>query len=122
MLDHHKSAADHRIFLPLRVIRLDMDVRGASGLGVFSPDSPSSLWCALLKTNRDICVAIPAECRVLAARHGAARLERWKEIAAWGQRNREIYGAWLAMDQKFNKLAAGIAEGAQRVVFNGQVS
>jgi hypothetical protein len=126
MLDHHKSAAEQLTGFSCRcgVIHFDMDKSGARlAWEFFHPDSPVPDLVRFVE-DRDIWVwQYPQSAGFLAALDMEPfDFERWKEIAAWGPaQSRDFMARGLAMDQKFNKLAAGIAEGAQRVVFNGQV-
>jgi len=124
MLDHHKSAAEKLTGFACRcgVVHFDMNKSGARlAWEFFHPHAPIP---ALLKyvEDRDIWKWEFAES---AAFLSALDMEeqgfaRWREIADFTPGQLQAFMArGEAMDQKYRKLCADIAEGAQPLVFNG---
>lgn len=126
LLDHHQSAAEQLSGFSCRcgVVHFDMNKSGARlAWEFFQPDSPVPALVRFVE-DRDIWVwQYPQSASFLAALDMEPfDFGRWHEIAAWGPSQlRDFMARGQAMDEKFNKLAAGIAQGAQRLVFNGQV-
>lgn len=125
MLDHHKSAAEKLTGFACRcgVVHFDMDKSGARlAWEFFHPDAPLPDLVRFVE-DRDIWAwRFPESAAYLAALDMEPfDLERWREIAAFTPGQREAFMArGQAMDEKFHKLAADIAEGAQPLTFNGQ--
>jgi hypothetical protein len=124
MLDHHKSAAEKLTGFACRcgVVHFDMGKSGARlAWEFFHPNEPIP---ALLRyvEDRDIW---KWEFEESAAFLSALDMEdqtfaRWEEIAAFTPDELERFTSrGAAMDEKYRKLAASIAEGAQPLVFNG---
>lgn len=124
MLDHHKSAAEKLTGFACRcgVVHFDMAKSGARlAWEFFHPDAPVPSLIRYVE-DRDIWKWEFAESAGFLA---ALDMEpqdfaRWREIAAFtpGELDR-FMARGAAMDEKFRKLAADIAEGAQPLVFNG---
>lgn len=124
MLDHHKSAAEKLTGFACRcgVVHFDMAKSGARlAWEFFHPDAPVPALIRYVE-DRDIWKWEFAESAGFLA---ALDMEpqdfaRWREIAAFtpGELDR-FMARGAAMDEKFRKLAADIAEGAQPLVFNG---
>jgi len=125
MLDHHKSAAEKLTGFACRcgVVHFDMDKSGARlAWEFFHPDAPLPDLVRFVE-DRDIWAwRFPESAAYLAALDMEPfDLERWREIAAFTPEQLERFMArGAAMDEKFHKLAADIAEGAQPLTFNGQ--
>lgn len=125
MLDHHKSAAEHLTGFACRcgVVHFDMDKSGSRlAWEFFQRDRPLPDLVRFIE-DRDIWTwQYPESAGFLAA----LDMERfdfahWATIASFDARQLQAFMArGQAMDEKFNKLAADIAEGAQPLVFNGQ--
>lgn len=125
MLDHHKSAAEHLTGFACRcgVVHFDMNKSGARlAWEFFQPGKPLPDLFRFIE-DRDIWTwQYPQSAGFLAA----LDMERfdfahWAAIAAFDAQALDAFMArGQAMDDKFNKLAADIAEGAQPLVFNGQ--
>ena len=124
MLDHHKSAAEKLTGFACRcgVVHFDMSKSGARlAWEFFHPHEPVP---ALLRyvEDRDIW---KWEFEESAAFLSALDMEeqgfaRWKEIAGFTPEQLTSFMArGAAMDEKYRKLAADMAEGAQPLVFNG---
>ena len=124
MLDHHKSAAEKLTGFACRcgVVHFDMNKSGARlAWEFFHPHEPMP---ALFKyvEDRDIWKWEFAES---AAFLSALDMEeqgfaRWREIADFTpEQLQQFMVRGEAMDQKYRKLCADIAEGAQPLVFNG---
>ena len=124
MLDHHKSAAEKLTGFACRcgVVHFDMNKSGSRlACEFFHPNEPIP---ALLKyvEDRDIWKWEFAESAAFlsALDMEAQGFARWKEIAAFTPEQLEQFMArGAAMDEKYRKLCADIAEGAQPLVFNG---
>jgi len=125
MLDHHKSAAEKLTGFVCRcgVVHFDMHKAGSRlAWEFFQPARPIPDLVRFIE-DRDIWVwQYPESAGFLAA----LDMERfdfvhWAEMASF---NAAQLGAFMArgqaMDEKFSKLAADIAEGAQPLTFNGQ--
>ena len=125
LLDHHKSAAEKLSGFACRcgVIHFDMDKSGARlAWEFFQPARPLPDVVRFVE-DRDIWVwQFPESAGFLAALDMEAfEFARWAEIAAFSPLQLTSFMArGQAMDEKFSKLAADIAEGAQPVTFNGQ--
>jgi len=125
MLDHHKSAAEHLTGFACRcgVVHFDMDKSGSRlAWEFFQRDRPLPDLVRFIE-DRDIWTwQYPESAGFLAA----LDMERfdfahWATIAGFDAGQLLAFMArGQAMDEKFNKLAADIAEGAQPLVFNGQ--
>ena len=124
MLDHHKSAAEKLTGFACRcgVVHFDMDKSGARlAWEFFHPHEPMP---ALLKyvEDRDIWKwEFPESASFLSALDMEPQtFERWQEIATFNTEQIHTFMArGGAMDEKYRKLAADIAEGAQPLTFNG---
>jgi hypothetical protein len=125
MLDHHKSAAEKLTGFACRcgVVHFDMDKCGARlAWEFFHPDTPLPDLVRYIE-DRDIWVwRHPESPGFLAALDmEPVNFPRWAEIASFTPAEVALFMArGQAMDEKFSKLAADIAENAQAVVFNGQ--
>lgn len=124
MLDHHKSAADQLEGFVCRcgVVHFDMHKSGARlAWEFFQRETPLPDLVRFVE-DRDIWVwQFPESAGFLAALDMEPfSFERWNEIAGFDAMQLAMYvERGRAMDEKFNKLAAGIAESAQPVAFNG---
>ena len=125
MLDHHKSAAEQLTGFACRcgVLHFDMHKSGSRlAWEFFQPDKPLPDLVRFIE-DRDIWVwQYPESPGFLAALDMEPfDFAHWSAMAAFdaGQLQR-FMARGQAMDDKFTKLAADIAEGAQPVVFNGQ--
>ena len=124
MLDHHKSAADKLTGFSCRcgVVHFDMHKSGARlAWEFFHPEQPVPDLVRFVE-DRDIWVwQYPESAGFLAALDMEPfNFERWNEIASFDAVQLSIYvERGRAMDEKFSKLASGIAEGAQALTFNG---
>ena len=124
VLDHHKSAAEKLTGYQCRcgVVHFDMNKSGARlAWEFFHPDKPvpgliryiedRDIWKWEFAESAPFLAALDMEVRSFA---------RWAEIAAFTP---EQEAAFMvrggAMDEKYQKLCADIAESAQPVVFNG---
>ncbi len=124
MLDHHKSAAEKLTGFACRcgVVHFDMDKSGARlAWEFFHPHEPIP---ELLKyvEDRDIWKWEFAESAgfLSALDMEEQDFARWREIASFTPGQLTMFMArGAAMDEKYRKLAADIAEGAQPLVFNG---
>ena len=125
MLDHHKSAAEKLTGFACRcgVVHFDMDKSGARlAWEFFQPAEPVPAL-VLFVEDRDIWAWQYPESPGFLAALDMEPLDfaRWAEIAAFSSAGLTNFMArGVAMDEKFSKLAADIAEGAQPIVFNGQ--
>ncbi len=125
MLDHHKSAAEKLTGFACRcgVVHFDMSKSGARlAWEFFQPDRVVPDLVRFVE-DRDIWVwQYPESPAFLAALDMEPMdLPRWAEIAAFTPSQvTEFMARGQAMDEKFNKLANDIAEGAQPISFNGQ--
>jgi oligoribonuclease NrnB/cAMP/cGMP phosphodiesterase (DHH superfamily) len=125
MLDHHKSAAEKLTGFSCRcgVVHFDMDKSGARlAWEFFQPNKPVPDLVRFVE-DRDIWVwQYPESAGFLAALDmESLDFARWAEIAAFSPAQRiDFMARGQAMDEKFSKLAADIADGAQPITFNGQ--
>ncbi len=125
LLDHHKSAAEKLTGFACRcgVVHFDMDKSGARlAWEFFQPDQPVPELVKFIE-DRDIWVwQYPQSASFLAALDMEAfDFTRWNEIAQFNaEQLQQFMARGQAMDEKFAKLAADIADGAQALVFNGQ--
>lgn len=125
LLDHHKSAAEKLTGFACRcgVVHFDMSKSGARlAWEFFHPDAPVPALVSYVE-DRDIWAWKHPESPAFLAALDMEPLDfgRWAQIAAYGPQELETFMArGQAMDEKFAKLAADIAEGALPVVFNGQ--
>ncbi|WP_296915721.1 DHHA1 domain-containing protein [Polaromonas sp.] len=125
LLDHHKSAAEKLSGFACRcgVVHFDMHKSGARlAWEFFQPARPLPDLVRFIE-DRDIWVwQYPESAGFLAALDMEAfEFARWAEIASFSPVQLAAFMArGQAMDEKFSKLAADIAEGAQPVTFNGQ--
>ena len=124
MLDHHKSAAEKLTGFACRcgVVHFDMARSGARlAWEFFHPGAPvpalvryvedRDLWKWEYEESAAFLSALDMEPQTFA---------RWHEIAAFTPAQlTQFMARGAAMDEKFRKLAASIAEGAQPLVFNG---
>lgn len=125
LLDHHKSAADTLQGFVCRcgTLHFDMHKSGARlAWEFFLPDLPvpplvqyvedRDLWNWKLEHSAAFLAALDME---------AFDFHRWNAIARMDADELQAFMArGAAMDEKFTKLAADIAEGAQEVIFNGE--
>ena len=124
MLDHHKSAAEKLTGFACRcgVVHFDMDKSGARlAWEFFHPDQPVPMLLQYIE-DRDIWKwEFPESAAFLSALDMEPQgFARWQEIAAFSPAQIDSFMArGGAMDEKYRKLAADIAEGAQPVTFNG---
>ena len=125
LLDHHKSAAEKLSGFACRcgVVHFDMHKSGARlAWEFFQPARPLPDLVRFVE-DRDIWVwQYPESAGFLAALDMEAfEFARWAEIASFSPVQLAAFMArGQAMGEKFSKLAADIAEGAQPVTFNGQ--
>ncbi len=124
MLDHHKSAAEKLTGFACRcgVVHFDMSKSGARlSWEFFHPDQPVPMLLQYIE-DRDIWKwEFPESAAFLSALDMEPQdFVRWQEIAAFTPAQIDAFMArGGAMDEKYRKLAADIAEGAQPVTFNG---
>jgi uncharacterized protein len=125
LLDHHKSAAEKLTGFACRcgVVHFDMGKSGARlAWEFFHPDAVLPELIRYIE-DRDIWAwRYPESPAFLAALDMEPfDFARWAQIAAFTRPELETFMArGQAMDEKFAKLAADIADGAQPVAFNGQ--
>jgi hypothetical protein len=125
MLDHHKSAAEKLSGFACRcgVVHFDMNKSGARlAWEFFHPDAPLPDLIRFVE-DRDIWVwQYPETAGFLSALDMEPfDFSRWAGIASFNPAERAAFTArGEAMDEKFRKLAADIAEGAEPITFNGQ--
>ena len=125
LLDHHKSAAEKLTGFACRcgVVHFDMAKSGARlAWEFFQPGAPLPDLVRFIE-DRDIWVwRYPESAGFLAALDMEPfDFARWTEIASFSPAQLTAFMArGKAMDEKFSKLAADIADGAQPVTFNGQ--
>lgn len=125
MLDHHKSAADKLDGFACRcgVVFFDMKKSGSRlAWEFFQSEQPVPDLIRFVE-DRDIWVwQYPESPGFLAALDMEPfEFARWQEIVSFNAVQLANYiERGKAMDEKFTKLATGIAEGAQSLVFNGQ--
>ena len=124
MLDHHKSAAEKLTGFACRcgVVHFDMDKSGARlAWEFFHPGQPIPTLLKYIE-DRDIWKwEFPESAGFLSALDMEPQeFSRWSEIAGYSPAQLDAFMArGAAMDEKYRKLAADIAEGAQPLVFNG---
>jgi len=124
MLDHHKSAADRLTGFACRcgVVHFDLSKSGARlAWEYFWPEKALPDLVRFVE-DRDIWVwQYPQSPGFLAALDMEPNeFGRWQEIAAFDAGQLASYiERGRAMDEKFSKLAAGMAEHARPLVFNG---
>lgn len=125
LLDHHKSAADSLQGFACRcgAVHFDLHKSGARlAWEFFQPDAPlpdlvryiedRDLWRWKLAHSAAFLAALDME---------AFDMARWDAIARMDEAALQAFMArGAAMDEKFTKLAADIAENAQEVVFLGE--
>lgn len=125
LLDHHKSAADALAGFACRcgVVHFDMAKSGARlAWEFFLPNEPVPDLVRYVE-DRDLWNwQFPESAAYLAALDMEPQdLARWNEIAAFTPaQSAQFMARGQAMDEKFAKLAADIAEGAEPVLFNGE--
>lgn len=124
MLDHHKSAAEKLDGFQCRcgVVHFDMHKSGARLAWEFFHPQAALPDLVRYVEDRDIWVwQFPESAGFLAALDMEGfDFARWSEIASFDAAQLAAYiERGRAMDEKFNKLAADLAEGAQPIVFNG---
>ncbi|MBK7005167.1 MAG: phosphoesterase [Burkholderiales bacterium] len=125
LLDHHQSAADKLTGFACRcgVVHFDMGKSGARlAWEFFHPDQSVPELVKFIE-DRDIWVwRYPESAAFLAALDMEVfDFARWAEIAAFdAEQLAQFMARGQAMDEKFSKLAADIADGAQPVLFNGE--
>ena len=125
MLDHHKSAAEKLTGFECRcgVVHFDMSKSGSRLAWEFFQPQRALPDLVRYIEDRDIWVwQYPESAGFLAALDMEAHtFEHWAEIAAYTPEQLDFFMArGQAMDEKFSKLAADIAAGAEPVTFNGQ--
>jgi uncharacterized protein len=125
MLDHHKSAAEKLTGFACRcgVVHFDMSKSGARLAWEFFQPNRALPDLVRFVEDRDIWIwQYPESPAFLAALDmEPMALPRWAEIAGFNPEQLTSFMArGHAMDEKFSKLAADIAEGAQPISFNGQ--
>lgn len=124
MLDHHKSAAEKLSGFACRcgVVHFDMHKSGSKlAWEFFQPETPVPDLIRFVE-DRDIWVwQYPESAGFLAALDMEPfEFARWQQIASFDAVQLSLYiERGRAMDEKFHKLAAGIADGAQSLTFNG---
>jgi len=124
MLDHHKSAAEKLTGFACRcgVVHFDMNKSGARlAWEFFHPTQPVPPLLQYIE-DRDIWKwEFPESAGFLSALDMEPQtFVRWHEIAAFTpEQLTQFMARGAAMDEKYRKLAADIAEGAQPLVFNG---
>ncbi|NMM12000.1 MAG: phosphoesterase [Rhodoferax sp.] len=124
MLDHHKSAADKLTGFACRcgVVHFDMKKSGARLAWEFFQSEHPVPDLVRFVEDRDIWVwQYPESAGFLAALDMEPfEFARWHQIATFDALQLASYvERGRAMDEKFRKLASGIAEGAQPILFNG---
>lgn len=125
LLDHHKSAAEQLTGFTCRcgVVHFDMDKSGSRlAWEFFQPNRPLPDLVRFIE-DRDIWTwQYPESAGFLAALDMEPfDFAHWAAMAAFDADQIAAFMArGQAMDEKFNKLASDIAEGAQPLRFNGQ--
>ena len=127
VLDHHKSAAEKLTGFQCRcggVVHFDMNHSGARlAWEFFHPEKPVPALIRYIE-DRDIWKWEFAESAAFLAAldmEPVRSFERWAEIAAFTPEQEAVYMArGGAMDEKYQKLCADMADGAQVLVFNGK--
>lgn len=124
LLDHHQSAADQLTGFHCRcgVVHFDMHKSGARlAWEFFHPDVPVPDLVRFVE-DRDLWNwQYPHSAAYLAALDmEPLTFDRWAQIATMdAAAQAEFMARGSAMDEKFRKLAADLADSAQPVVFNG---
>jgi len=124
MLDHHKSAAEKLTGFACRcgVVHFDMSKSGALvACEFFHPHTPIPALLQYVE-DRDIWKwEFEESARFLSALDMETQdFARWSEIATFSpEQLAQFMVRGAAMDEKYKKLCADIAEGAQPLVFNG---
>lgn len=124
LLDHHKSAAEKLTGFSCRcgVVHFDMHKSGARlAWEFFHPDKPIPDLLRYIE-DRDIWKwEFPESAAFLSALDMEPQtFERWQEIAKLDATQQAAFVArGTAMDEKYRKLCADLAENAQPIVFNG---
>ena len=125
LLDHHKSAAEHLTGFACRcgVVHFDMNKSGSRlAWEFFQPDKPLPDLVRFIE-DRDIWTwKYPESAGFLAALDMEPfGFAHWAAIADFDAAQLQAFMArGQAMDDKFNKLALDISDGAEPIVFNGQ--
>jgi len=125
LLDHHKSAAEKLTGFACRcgVVHFDMGKSGARlAWEFFHPDATLPDLVRYVE-DRDIWAWKYPESPAFLAALDMEPFDffRWAQIAAFTRSELEAFMArGQAMDEKFTKLAADLAEGALPIAFNGQ--
>ena len=125
LLDHHKSAAEQLTGFSCRcgVVHFDMNKSGSRlAWEFFQPNKPLPDLVRFIE-DRDIWTwQYPESAGFLAALDMEPfDFAHWAEMAAFDAGQVTAFMArGQAMDEKFNKLAAGIADSAQPIRFNGE--
>lgn len=124
MLDHHKSAAEKLSGFTCRcgVVHFDMNKSGARlAWEFFHPETPVPDLIRFIE-DRDIWAWQYPESGGFLSALDMEPLDfaRWREIAAFTPEElTQFMARGQAMDDKFKKLAADMAEAAQPLTFNG---
>jgi len=124
MLDHHQSAADKLAGFACRcgAVHFDMGKSGARlAWEFFFPDQEPPALVAMVE-DRDLWLwQLPGSAAFLSALDMEEQgFARWREIADFTpEQLQQFMVRGEAMDQKYRKLCADLAEGAQPLVFNG---
>ena len=124
LLDHHKSAAEKLTGFACRcgVVHFDMHKSGARlAWEFFHPEQPIPDVLRYIE-DRDIWKwEFPESAAFLSALDMEPQtFERWREIATFSEEQRaDFVSRGTAMDEKYRKLCADLAENAQPLVFNG---
>jgi oligoribonuclease NrnB/cAMP/cGMP phosphodiesterase (DHH superfamily) len=124
LLDHHKSAAEKLTGFACRcgVVHFDMSKSGARLAWEFFQPSRAVPDLVRYVEDRDIWVWQYSESPAFLAALDMEPMDfsRWAEIAAFSPEQTTAFMArGQAMDEKFSKLSADIAEGALPISFNG---
>lgn len=124
LLDHHKSAADrlHGFACHRGVVHFDMHKSGAHLAWEFFLPEQALPDLVRFVEDRDIWVwQYPQSAGFLAALDMEPfDFVRWREIVSFSAAQLSNYiERGCAMDEKFNKLASDVAEGAQALTFSG---
>ncbi len=124
LLDHHKSAADKLSGFACRcgAVHFDMKKSGSRLAWEYFQRERELPDLVRLIEDRDIWIwQYPESAGFLSALDlEPMEFERWNEIAGFDAAQLARYvDRGTAMDQKFNQLAAEIAQGAQAINFNG---
>ncbi len=125
MLDHHKSAAEKLTGFACRcgVVHFDMSKSGARLAWEFFQPNRALPDLVRFVEDRDIWVWQYTESPAFLAALDMEPMDfaRWADMAAFSPEQITAFMArGHAMDEKFNKLCADIAEDAQPINFNGQ--